>query len=90
MKISTADLAKARVAAERLLDSLELEAYLYEVEPVDGGEWTMVLECATGDGWQRTNWTVGGEELLASLDDDAVRARLRERLARRTTACRSR
>lgn len=90
MTVSTTELTRARAAAERLLESVGLEAYLYEVEPGDDGGWTLVLECAAGDGWQRLSWTVDGSELLRSLDDDVVRERLVEDLGRRAAACRIR
>lgn len=88
MTVSTTELTRAQAEAERLLESVGLEAYLYEVEPGDDGGWTLVLECATGDGWQHLSWTVGGSELLRSLDDDVVRERLVEDLDRRAAACR--
>lgn len=86
MNVSTSDLTRARNAAERLLESLGLEAYLYEVEPGENDAWTLVLECATGDGWQRLSCAVDKGELLRSLDEEAVRERLSAELSRRVAA----
>jgi len=89
MNVSITELAGARAAAEKLLESLGLEAYLYEIEPGDDG-WTMVLECATDDGWQRLSWEVDKDELLQSLDDEKAKQRLAEQLSRQVGACRAR
>lgn len=90
MSVSTKELAAARAAADKLLESLGLEAYLYEVEPGTNGGWTLLLECATGDGWQRLSCAVDKEELLRSFDDETARKRLAAELARRVSACRVR
>ena len=86
MNVSTSELTRARNAAERLLESLGLEAYLYEVEPGENESWTLILECATGDGWQRLSWAVDKSELLRSLDEDPVREELAAALSRRISA----
>jgi len=86
MNVSTSELTRARNAAERLLESLGLDAYLYEVEPGENDAWTLILECATGDGWQRLSWAVDKSELLRSLDENPVRERLAEALSRRVAA----
>lgn len=90
MSVSTRDLTQARAAAEVLLESLGLEAYLYEVEPEGEDHWTIILECATGDGWQRLTWRVDKSELLRSIHDEGVQARLARDLSRRVSACRMR
>lgn len=90
MNVSTNELTRARNAAERLLESLGLEAYLYEVEPGENDAWTLILECATGEGWQRLSWAVDRNELLRSLDEDAAREGLAAALSRRVAACRLR
>jgi len=88
MHVSTTELAGARSAAEKLLETLGLDAYLYEVEPGADGGWLLVLECATDDGWQRLRLEVDKDELLRSVDDEATRARVAQHLARRVEACR--
>jgi hypothetical protein len=85
MTVSTAELARAREAAERLLESAGLEAYLYEVEPGDNGAWTIILECATDEGWQRASWSVDKRELLRSTEDETLRERLAAELLRHVT-----
>ena len=90
MNVSTNELSRARNAADRLLEALGLEAYLYEVEPGENDRWTLILECATGDGWQRLSWGVDKSELLRSMDEDPVRERLAAALSQRVAACRVR
>lgn len=87
MNVSTTELTNARSAAQRLLESLGLEAYLYEVEPGEGGGWTLTLECATNDGWQRLSWEVEKDELLRSGGDEAARERLAAELSQHVAAC---
>jgi len=66
---SEADLAKATVAVRALLDGMRLSAHLYAVEPREG-KWAVIVECATGSGWQRVELRAG-PELLAAIDGDA-------------------
>jgi hypothetical protein len=63
------DLAQARRAVGTLLDGMRLSAHLYAVEP-RAGMWAVIVECATGSGWQRVELRAG-PELLAALDGDA-------------------
>ena len=63
------DLARAKVAVSSLLDGMKLSAHLYAVEPREG-MWAVIVECATGSGWQRVELRAG-PELLAVIDGDA-------------------
>lgn len=87
MSVSTTELTRARAATEQLLESLGLAAYLYEVEPGGNGGWTIILECATDDGWQRLSVAVDKRDLLRSVDNHTVRERLAAELSRRVSAC---
>jgi hypothetical protein len=84
MLLSAAELAEAKDAAGMLLDTLGLEAYLYQVEPRDGS-WEMRVDCATADGWQSLTVRLEKELLLASRTEAAARERvlrmLREKLS---------
>lgn len=63
------DLAQATLAVGTLLDSMRLAAHLYAVEPREG-KWAVIVECATGSGWQRVELRAG-PELLAAIDGDS-------------------
>jgi hypothetical protein len=59
------DLVRARAAVDMLLDELGLSSLLFAVEP-RAGRWSVIVECATESGWQRTElWA--GPELPAML-----------------------
>lgn len=64
------DLARAKAAVGALLDGMRLSAHLYAVEPREG-MWAVIVECATGSGWQRVELRAG-PELLAAIDGDAA------------------
>lgn len=65
---SEADLAQARAAVGTLLEGLGL-AHLYAVEPREG-KWAVIVECATGSGWQRVELRAGlCAQWQAHLDD---------------------
>jgi hypothetical protein len=67
---SEADLAQATAAVAALLEGMRLSAHLYAVEPREG-RWAVIVECATGSGWQRVELRAG-PELLAAIGGDAV------------------
>ena len=66
---SEVDLARANVAVGTLLESMRLSARLHAVEPREG-MWAVIVECATGSGWQRVELRAG-PELLAAVSGDA-------------------
>ena len=66
---SESDLARAKAAVGTLLENLGLAAHLYAVEPREG-KWAVIVECATGSGWQRVELRAG-PELLAAIHGDA-------------------
>lgn len=72
---SEADLAPAKAAVGTLLENLGLTAHLYAVEPREG-RWAVVIECATGSGWQRVELRAGAELLDAIRGDRAARQAL--------------
>jgi hypothetical protein len=69
------DLARAKAAVGTLLEKLGLSAHLYAVEPREG-RWAVIVECATGSGWQRVELRAGPELLDAIRGDAAARAAL--------------
>lgn len=72
---SEADLAEAHRAVSRLLEEMRLAAQLHAVEPRQG-TWAVIVECATGSGWQRVELHAGPELLKALHGDAAARATL--------------
>jgi hypothetical protein len=72
---SEADLARANASVGTLLDGMKLSAHLYAVEPREG-QWAVIVECATGSGWQRVELRAGPELLAAISGDAAARATL--------------
>lgn len=72
---SEADLAQATVAVGSLLGSMGLSAQRYAVEPREG-KWAVIVECATGSGWQRVELRAGPELLNVIHGDTAARSGL--------------
>ena len=72
---SEADLARANASVSTLLDGMRLSAHLYAVEAREG-RWAVIVECATGSGWQRVELRAGPELLAAINGDAAARATL--------------
>lgn len=68
---------RARDAVDALLARLDLEAYLFGVEP-RGDHWEAKVEFASENGWRTTVLNVDDSSLLASLEEVAVQDRLVE------------
>jgi len=79
MIISAVELSKARDTAMMILEELQLDAFLYELEPRDG-VWELTIECACqiDGGWERVMLQVPKAMLLDSFDNDIARQRLFE------------
>jgi len=79
MSISTLDLAKARESANTILEELQLDAFIYEVEPRDD-VWELTIECAceVDGGWETITLQVPKRMLLDSFDNDKVKQQLFE------------
>lgn len=68
---------RARDAVDVLLGRLNLEAYLFGVEP-RGDHWEARVEFASENGWRTTVLHVEDSELLVSLEQADVQDRLVE------------
>ena len=79
MSISTLDLAKARESADIILKELQLDAFIYEVEPRDD-VWELNIQCAcdVDGGWETIMLQVPKRMLLDSFDDDKAKQHLFE------------
>jgi hypothetical protein len=71
MTLSMNELAQARQVVTRVLDELQLDAYLFEVEPREG-QWEIRVECPVADGWETCRLTADKEYLLRGVDDAVV------------------
>jgi hypothetical protein len=79
MNLSIVELAKARDTAMMILDELQLEAFLYALEPRDDA-WELTVECACqiNGGWERVVLQVPKAMLMGSFDNDVARQRFFE------------
>lgn len=80
------DIRNARRAVEKVLDEMGVHGFLYTVEQKEEG-WMLSVECALDGGWQAASWRVDPAELSASLEDPAMRAKLRANWEPRLRAC---
>ena len=72
---SMQELANAREIVCGLFEQLQLEAYLFEVEPKEP-HWEIRVECAVNDVWQSTTFEVDAEQLWASKEPGQTREAL--------------
>lgn len=91
MNQSIVELAKARDTAMKILEELQLDAFLFELEPRDG-VWELTVECACqiNGGWERITLQVPKKMLLDSFDNDTARQRLFEHWEDKLADCKLR
>jgi hypothetical protein len=87
MPFASLELIRARDAAQRLLDHLGLESYLFEVEPAPEA-WYLRVECAVEGGWRTARLDLDKQALLASAADVEIYRRLLEQWRQRLGECR--
>lgn len=88
MNASAVEIREGRTAVEHILDELGLRAFVFTLEPKEGG-WELHLDCSMEEGWQSITLPADIGELRTSLGDPAVRERLREDWRARLRACAS-
>lgn len=86
MSLSTVEYAKARDTVGRMLDELQLKAYLFEVEPA-GDKLTVKVECALDGEWEVAELNFDSNTVLQAIDDPETYRSVRERLRTAVTAC---
>lgn len=86
MSLSIAELAQAREVVTRILDELQLDAYLFEVEPLEG-QWEIKVECAVAEGWETVRLTATREILLRGSDDAVAHGVLLDNWRDALSAC---
>ena len=85
--LSIAELAQVRGNLDKILDELQLDAYLYEVEPQEG-QWQLTIECAIEDGWETVKFSANEEYFLRGVDDAVIHDILLDGLREALSACR--
>ena len=86
MSLSIAELAQVREVVTRILDELQLDAYLFEVEPLEG-QWEIKVECAVAEGWEMVRLTATREILLRGGDDAVAHEVLLDNWREALSAC---
>ena len=71
MKQSITELAGIRETISKLLDELQLEAYLFEVEPQQG-QWELTVECAINEGWETVKLKANKEYFQHGAEDSLI------------------
>lgn len=87
MQLSMTELAKAREVITALLEELQLDAWLFEVEPGEP-QWEVIIECAVAEGWETVRLPVAKEVLLRSERDPAAHRSLLDDWRKALAACR--
>ena len=85
--LSIAELAQVRINLDKILDELQLDAYIYAVEP-QSRQWQLTIECATENGWETVKFSADEEYLLRGVDDAVVHDVLIDGLREALCACR--
>ena len=86
--LSEADLARASLAVNALLEDMGVTARLHAVEPREG-MWAVIVECATESGWQRAELQAGPELLEVIRGDAEAEAKLVSQWQPHLSACKT-
>ena len=86
MSLSITELAEVRGVVTSILDELQLDAYLFEVEPLEG-QWEIKVECAVAGGWETVSLTATREILLRGSDDPVAHGVLLDNWREALSAC---
>ncbi|MEJ2361676.1 MAG: hypothetical protein P8Z75_09655 [Gammaproteobacteria bacterium] len=88
MELSAEELAQMRMNVTALLDELQLDAYLFDIEPRPG-QWEVRVECATDNGWGTYRLTADSDYLLHGRDDAVARGVLLDNWRDTLAACKT-
>ena len=86
MPESIAELAQVRQVVQTLLDELGLDAYLFEVEPMEK-KWEIKIECAVEEGWETFRLTTRKDYLLRGVDESVIHEMLIDDWREALSAC---
>ena len=87
MSATIEQLATAREVVAKLLEELQLDAYLFEVEPLEG-PWEVKVECPVEGGWETFRLTIKKEYLLRGIDEAVLHEMLLDDWREALSACR--
>jgi hypothetical protein len=88
MPFSTRELANAREIVGHMLEEFGLNAYLFEVDPVDK-EVRVKVECALDDEWSTVELTLEKGLVLRGMHDPDAQQSIRDQLRKALAPCRS-
>jgi hypothetical protein len=80
------EIGEVRVEIGRLLDELQMRAFIFTVEP-KGDLWQLRVECATDGEWQTVSLPIEAPQLLSRLRDPTERERFKALLRGRLREC---
>jgi hypothetical protein len=86
MNQSIAELAGIRETVSKLLDELQLEAYLFEIEPQEG-QWQLTVECAIDEGWETVKLKANKNYFQHGADDAVFHQLLLDEWRETLSAC---
>lgn len=86
MTQSVTELAETRKAVAKLLDELQLEAYLFEIEPQEG-QWQLTVECAIDEGWETVKLKANKDYFQHAADDAVFHQLLLDEWQETLSAC---
>jgi hypothetical protein len=87
MTLSITEMAEIREVVGKLLDQLELDAYLFEVEPNED-QWEIKVECAVGEeSWETVKLTAKKDILYHGADDAVMHQVLLDNWGEALSAC---
>lgn len=91
MSVSIVELAKARDSVNKILEELQLDAYLYGVEPGDE-TWELKIECACeiDGGWETIMLQVPRQMLLDDFYEENIKQDLFEFWKMKLSSCKLR
>lgn len=87
MAMTSSDFIQARLLISDILDELELDAYLFEIEPRNG-HWELKVECAVDEGWGSYCVALDEKKLHAGFDGGAARSELKTQCREGLKECR--
>lgn len=73
MGFSVDEMAQMRTTVTAILEELQLDTYLFDIEP-NPGQWQIKVECETENGWATYQLTAETDYLLHGQDDAVVHA----------------
>jgi hypothetical protein len=87
--VGTLDLVMARELLTTVVDALELDAYLFDIEPGEG-VWIVKIECAAGGGWERVELSLSNDQLRRASGEIGVMKQLSGEISERLRDCKRR